>query len=217
MKLKQKNVGFTQPVDSQQAGFTIIELLIATLVFSTILLLCTAGMVQIGRMYYKGIISARTQETARAAISDISQGVQFAGGSIKPYLSGPGTWEGFCLGNQLYSYRVGVQRTASNVYVFVREPVNDCAAVTAAKSYGASLPAGDQELLGLHMRIDSIHGVALMKSLPDNLYQINIRVLYGDDQILVGATPPHSCIATRLGGQFCAASELGTVVEKRIE
>lgn len=62
-----------------QKGFTIVELLIATSIFTTIVLLVTVGIVTMGRRYYKGLTTVRTQEAARSIESDISQMIQVSG------------------------------------------------------------------------------------------------------------------------------------------
>ena len=54
------------------AGFTIIELLIASSVFSVVLLVALTGFLQIGRVFYKGISDSQTQNVARQVVTDIS-------------------------------------------------------------------------------------------------------------------------------------------------
>jgi prepilin-type N-terminal cleavage/methylation domain-containing protein len=66
----------------KQAGFTLLELLIATTVFSVILLLAATAMIQIGRTYYKGNQQTRVQETARDMIEQISKDIQFSGETV---------------------------------------------------------------------------------------------------------------------------------------
>src|SRR6266702_6725818 len=94
-----------------QAGFTVIELLIATAIFSLVLLLITVGIMQITRVYYKGITETNTQNTARAIVDDIAQAIQFGGPANiqKTVGTTPGTSYAFCIGNQLYSYILGYQ------------------------------------------------------------------------------------------------------------
>ena len=62
---------------AEQNGFTIIELLIATTVFSLILLISVAGILQISRMYYRGVTQSRTQETARSIIDEVGEAIRF--------------------------------------------------------------------------------------------------------------------------------------------
>ncbi len=54
-------------------GFTIIELLIATTIFSVVLLLAASGLLYIGRLYYKGLTSSATQEAARNIMQELTQ------------------------------------------------------------------------------------------------------------------------------------------------
>src|SRR3990172_9120101 len=69
-------------------GFTIVELMIATTIFSVILLIVTFGMLQIGRTYYKGITLTKTQNAARSIIDTISQDIQFSGEGVTDSVSG---------------------------------------------------------------------------------------------------------------------------------
>lgn len=64
---------------SNQKGFTIVELLMSMAVFSTIILIATVGIVMMGRRYYKGVTTARTQEAARSLEDDLSRIVQVSG------------------------------------------------------------------------------------------------------------------------------------------
>lgn len=56
----------------QQSGFTIIELLIALVFFSFILIFATASFIQINRSYVRGANIKLVQEQARQVITDIT-------------------------------------------------------------------------------------------------------------------------------------------------
>ena len=64
----------------RQRGFTVVELMIATGVFSMLLVVILTAVTRIGRMYYKGLTTARTQEVARIVLDDIAQQIQYSGG-----------------------------------------------------------------------------------------------------------------------------------------
>lgn len=98
---------------ARQNGFTIVELLIATMVFSVVLLLVTFGILQVSRVYYKGVTEANTQNVARGIMDSVSQAIQFSGGAVSTTPGSPvaGTSYGFCVNNQLYSYMLGYQLT----------------------------------------------------------------------------------------------------------
>jgi prepilin-type N-terminal cleavage/methylation domain-containing protein len=51
---------------SNRSGFTIIELMIATAVFSVVLLLCATALVTIGNMYRRGITAVPLKKQPEA-------------------------------------------------------------------------------------------------------------------------------------------------------
>ena len=203
-------------------GFTIIELLIATAVFSIVLLVISAAIIQIGRIYYKGITSARTQEVTRSVIDDVSQTIQFTAGSIS---SGTGA---LCVGNQRYSFDLGKQRAGSQHSLVVDDASAGCSPVPQNLTGIPAAPAG-RELLGDKMRLANF---AVSQVGTTNSYNVIIRVVYGDNDLLCSPTvsgsctsnavmsdfakPDLTCKSIRSGTQFCAVSELSTIVERRL-
>lgn len=219
------NLNFASPVRAKHIrGFTIVELLVATLVFSLVLLVVTTGIMQIARLYYKGLTEARTQNTARAIMDTIAQSIQFNGGDVTetPDTPVPGTSYAFCVGNLQFSYRPGWQvEDSPNATVhqswhgLVQNTVSGC---TGQSAQDLSLQAvNGRELIDPHMRVANL----VVSSLGSNEYKIQIRLVYGDDDLLtpVGnpTDPTAGCKSVRAGTQFCAVSELSTVVVKRVE
>lgn len=204
-------------------GFTVIELMIATLVFSMILLICTSGLIQIGRLYYKGITSTRTQETARNIMDEITRSIQFNGGRVQPVSGGAPSYY-FCVGDQRYSFILGKQLVPT-----ITDPSNESQRVlvvdtNTACSAGqdlnnpASLSPGSKELFAPKMRLANLEVISLDttgSTFDDNLYQINIRVVSGHKDVLNAAKD--ACASTRDGTQFCSVSELSTTVLKRVK
>jgi prepilin-type N-terminal cleavage/methylation domain-containing protein len=214
-----------------QRGFTIIELMIATLVFSVILLLVTAGILQIARVYYKGHTESNTQNTARSIIDSISQAIQFTGGTVTETTASPtpGTDYAFCINSTQVSYRLGWQvenRLDAPKHqawhgVVMRSGVSGCSG-QPAQNLGNQTVTG-RDLVNHHMRLADLQ----VDSLGANRYRVTVRVAYGDDDLLyspaapadsAGATRPDAkCKPVQAGTQFCAVSELSTVVVKRVE
>lgn len=58
-------------------GFTIIELMIALTIMSSILVLSSMVLIQIGSIYSKGVNIASLQNSNRNIVSDIAQAIQF--------------------------------------------------------------------------------------------------------------------------------------------
>lgn len=212
-----------------QAGFTIVELMIATLVFSMVLVVVTIGVMTFTKSYYKGITQSNTQDTARAIIENVAQAVQFSGAAVTSPIgtSGSAGSVGFCVGNQRYSYREGWQLvdgtpTASlkqTKHALVMDQSGACSGLNAQDV--TNTPTGT-ELLSPKMRVAKL---SLNQIGTTGMYKIILRVVYGDADLLyspsgnaaAAAAPDAACRVAFAGSQFCAVSELSTVVGKRIE
>ncbi|MBI5357460.1 prepilin-type N-terminal cleavage/methylation domain-containing protein [Candidatus Saccharibacteria bacterium] len=196
-------------------GFTIVELMIATSVFSFVLLVASTGVVAIGRLYYKGITSSKTQEAARSIIEDVSRARQFTGGNFSSGGS-PGGLQSFCFGQDRYTYQIN-NRVTDDTTVGIRHDVNtdvgNCDPIAS----------GGTELLDKNMRLLNF----TVSSVGGGQFSINVRVAYGENDLLStydnsgvpNGQPPSSgeCKSGIAGSNFCAVSELATVVDKRIE
>lgn len=196
-----------------QAGFTIIELMIATVVFSMILLLCSYGLLSVGRTYYKGVTTTRTQEAARLVIDDIAQSIQFGSGTVyAPAEAGFGTAAFYCAGGKRYSY-IRDQQVSGGRHGLVVDRPTACNGSTGAQDLvnpAVSLTSSSQEFIPTGMRLSSLRIVPV----GTDLYRISVRVISGDTDLLNAAHD--NCLSVRAGSQYCAMSELTTVVQKRV-
>ena len=190
----------TKKLDAK--GFTIVELLIATLVFSTVLLVVTIGIIQITRVYYKGITESSTQNTARTLMDTITQAIQFSGGTVTD-----SDGDTVCLGNQQLSYRTGVQMVNGGQAV-VR--LNSLAGCTNASP--ANFSSGT-EFMSPKMRLASLS----VQSQGNNLYKVQVKVVYGADDLLNNPGNANASCKPGAGSQFCSVSELTSTVVKRVQ
>lgn len=207
---------------SREEGFTILELLIATIIFSVVLLLVTAGILQIARVYYKGVTESNTQNTARTIIDTISQAIQFSGGDVSETAASPvaGNDYAFCVGNTQFSYRLGWQvedsYTPSNNqtwHTLVQNSVSNCTSSSAPQNMTTQTVTG-RDLVGKHMRLSNL----VVKNLGSNQYKVQVRIVFGDNDLLNNPTAADSaCKGVNAGTQFCSVSELSTIVVKRVE
>lgn len=192
-----------QRLKTNAKGFTIVELLIATLIFSMILLIVTIGIIQITRVYYKGLTEADTQNTARAIMDDISQGIQFSGGKVSATQTGT---RSFCVGDQQYSYALGKQLGSQTTKALWKTNVSGCTGNPAVTASG-------KEFLSEKMRLSNL----TVASLGNNLWKVSITVAYGDDDLLNGPTGTNpSCKGIQAGSQFCSISTLTSTVIQRV-
>lgn len=211
---------------AEQKGFTIVELMIATTVFAVVLLLCTYGLLEIGRSYYKGVTITRTQETARIIIDDVAEAIQFNGGEVVTDPDGDGNPEDdgwYCIGNKRYSFEINRQHTDNNHALVADSPTASCGGGTGRQDEIDIVPAGglsssSRELMNTRTRLSRFN----IERIQDGLYSVTVRVASGDTDVLVDNngdnTPddPAQCKTERSGSQFCAVSELSTVVQRRL-
>lgn len=201
--------------ERKQSGFTILELIIATAVFSVVLLILTYGILQIGRTYYRGITSSRTQNVARAISDEIVQNLQFGlnDSNINASSFSVGSGGYFCINSKKYSGILGVKKVSTN-HVFVSGQ-NCTLSPSAAISAPFVLSSGERELLSDGMVLQKL---SIVKISPQN-YEVTVRVASGDpdmfetENYLNGTTPTNCKSGT--ASQFCAVSELVTTARIR--
>jgi prepilin-type N-terminal cleavage/methylation domain-containing protein len=212
-------------LSQDKKGFTIIELMIATAVFSVVLLVCAYGLLEIGRTYYRGVTASRTQETARRILDDVSESIKFNGGTVATNEAG-GV---HCIGIKRYSFELNRMFTDSSAnHALVSDEASDFGGscgpgVPRQGLSGGALTGSSAELLSDRMRISQFSITELIAD--TGLYRVTVRVVTGEDDLLVdrnsdniinGADNPIECKNDRAGSQFCAVSELTTTVQKRI-
>lgn len=222
-------------------GFTLIELLIASTIFSIILLAAGSALVQVSRMYYKGVITSRTQGTARTTMDNVARSVQFGGGPITAATqvskNNPTIYVQ-CVGNTRFTFAVNAQvydgvpdgeyEAATNriQHGLWQDTVasGDCGSnVPDLKSKNLPEQSEGRELLGQYMRLTNFDiQEQLSEGKPTGLWNIAIGVAYGDNEVLIFADPVNkvgaqSCSGIIVGAQWCSVSKLTTGVYKRVE
>ncbi|HVX47983.1 MAG TPA: prepilin-type N-terminal cleavage/methylation domain-containing protein [Candidatus Saccharimonadales bacterium] len=98
-------------IKRSETGFTIIELMIATAVLSTILVMVTVLMVNIGSLYYKGINQSRVQDDVRTITNDVIANIKLNDKAPIGPVGVPGVAgeSAYCVGTVRYFYILGVQ------------------------------------------------------------------------------------------------------------
>lgn len=199
----------------KNSGFTIVELMIALAVLSTVLIISSSVVINLGALFVKGINQTNTQNTARNIVNELANQLQL--GSAVPIIP-PGN-NVFCLGSQRYSYVTNVKLTSSNTsHVLWRDTMKNsgsCAAlglttVSPSDSLTDTSIKGS-ELLATNMRIMPDFGIT---DNGNGTYTIRVTVAYGDDDLIQTVGGKTRCIAD-IGKQYCAVSSLVQTVSKR--
>jgi prepilin-type N-terminal cleavage/methylation domain-containing protein len=213
----------SHPSNDSSAGFTVIELMIASLVFSVILVVITVGVLSFTNRYYKGVNSAATQAASQSVIDTVTQAMQFGNGSVDiTGISASPAY--FCAGGSKFVFDKGEKYTESaSQKGFYVEPQGGAAC-------NSTVVGGGRQLLGKNMRLADL----AITSVSTRFFSVDITVAYGDDDLLCAPSIVNSCTTNApmaateysnrpditckptVGTQFCAVSRLKTSVEKRV-
>ncbi len=211
-------------------GFTIVELMIATLIFSMMLIITMTAFIQIGRIFYKTLIISRTNEVARNISDDVAENLRTLNYKAPdaPQGSINSTVRYVCINNNFYFFEIGSQyiSTSSDPHAQVglrKFTATDCSASQAPNYYAQA-----SQLLGERMRVSkfqlgdtAVASNAAPGSCPAaSACQLNIRIAYGDNDLLASRSgdpagpgaQDATCQGLPSGSEFCAVSELQTAV-----
>lgn len=216
----------------KQTGFTVVELAISTAVFSTVLLLVTFGLIQIGRAFTKSVNEGRTQEATRNITDEVATTIKFNGEDVKELtpITGAGgvRIEGYCVGRKRYSYILNRQlgnQPGQLPHIFVTEFMEEsCTKSTTPRNITAAIPAGTRaiEMLYPNMQLNKFN---IDEATEANYFNLNVRVISGADIDFMNdptdpdpTNPRRICNPNNVGStQFCAFSELSTTAQKRVQ
>lgn len=211
----------------EQKGFTIVELMIASAVFATVLAIASVAVLNISRAYYSGLTQTRNQEVARAVMDELAQSLQLAR-TVQglPFSTKLDSNDGsFCIGNKQYRANLGAyqddDRDATNppVGFAVRELSGGATCATTDTVGGGALPIptvtdGVSEFIGQGMRLADLD---ISGNPASGVYDITVVVVTGQDDLLTDPPNDYSCRGDRSGGQFCAYATLTTTVQGRLQ
>jgi prepilin-type N-terminal cleavage/methylation domain-containing protein len=215
------NMLLTRLKQGNQRGFTIMEVMIATIVFGVVLIAITTAIMNFTRVYYKGVTESSVQDTARTISDLIAQGIQFNGGDIATTGSpSAGASAKFCIGGKRYSYQLGYKVTDAShstgnlrYHGIVVDDFSSCSTSASVQNMDSATVTG-RELLSPNMRLATMS----VTNVSGDLYKIRVKVVYGDDDLLNNPTASNAtCKDIRFGTQFCAVSDITTTVVKRVE
>ncbi len=218
-------------IGKNQIGFTIIELLIASTVFSFVVLGASMVIIQISRLYYKGMVISNTHALASNLLDTVTRSIQYESTTVNsPNSPGSIDIDGVpkevkvvCIGDIRYTFVDGVKQGSGSKdikHTMWRDKI------TNSNQCNVSLPAlndpylsGDQnsyDVLAENMRVvDFLVDPIYFGSVPTGLYKVDLKIIYGDDDLIdLGAGG--NCKGQVAGSQWCSVVDYSTVVFKRI-
>ncbi|MEX0881445.1 MAG: prepilin-type N-terminal cleavage/methylation domain-containing protein [Candidatus Saccharimonadales bacterium] len=222
----------TKNTSKGNKAFTVIELMVATSVFSILLLLSLAGFLQIGQLFHKGVNITRTSDTAKQVINSIKNDISYDAGTSTIavqnstiFVSGVGTVTRsyFCAGQNRYIYIRGSELDEDNKDVgspsgwyrfgLLKEPYT-----SANCSNPNSVPINANtatELLGDKMRLSNL----TIQPVLGSLYTLRVYIAYGDDEVLT--SPANATNARCQSGsnfsRYCFVADFTTTARRGIQ
>lgn len=226
----------------QQSGFTILELMIATVVVSVILLLVTTVMISLQDLYYKGVNQETVQNNVRNITNTVSQEIQDATANDGTTVTSPPitlpfsikvntvthSVEAICIGSARYMYIVGLPVGSGKNQVneaLWRDsyPPGNCQDVynadgtldNALNIITGTPPDGGVAYIAPGTRLTDFE--VNPPVFPDTNYSIRVSVAIGSDALLTANTGFNDRCITATGDQFCATASLLTEVGQRVQ
>lgn len=212
-----------QKLSNSQKGFTILELTIATAIFSVLLVTALTAFVQISKMFNKGVLISRSGATIRDVSDDMAQNINASKSITLPTNTG---WTGvqyMCLGSTRYTF--ALKRTynqTANIGQATLGLVKDVlpgSGGCANPNGGTPFQANAEELLGDRMMLSALNVSA---SAAQGLYRLDLQIAFGDyngsandDFIDDPDTSGYLlCNSSPGSSTFCATSRLSTFINK---
>jgi prepilin-type N-terminal cleavage/methylation domain-containing protein len=222
-------------ISKQQSGFTIIELLVATTIFSIVLVVIVASFLQVGRMFYKGVSINNTNEAARNLVDDIANDVRLSKSSLYADPapdSADSSKKFFCVGQHRYTYKLNTQ---------VRDnDINPTSGNISARTMSAGVVQDStggncqdpshlngtnaSQVLGPDMRLNAldvaknatgsavrIHAHILFYGTDDNVFSSIAHPADNDTDHAASLSDPKAfCSGNLLSTQFCSVADIDT-------
>jgi|GEM_PF-769102 len=219
-------------------GFTIIELLVATTIFSIVLIVIVASFLQVGRMFYKGVSVNNTNEAARTLVDDIANDIRLSKSSLYADPTADKNLmnvQYFCVGQHRYTFIFKTKVQGSDITATNLQAKNIQAGVIQDNTGGnCHQPSDDPpgtnatQILGPDMQLNNL---TLTKSSSETgVSGVRIHthiVFYGADNTVFDtsdttmkntASDPGKaagasdafCSGNSLSTQFCAVSDIDT-------
>ncbi len=200
-----------------QRGFTIPELLIATAVFSVVLVAAMTVFFTIGHLFFKGVTITQTQQAAKKVLDSISSDIGDSTNVGAPTASAKPGVNWLCIDSARYTYtkkQVDLdQHDYTDKFGLYREttrPGTACSDPFGAGGTAINANNDAEELLSNKMRLSN-----LAVSCNQTLCDLDVVVSYGDDDLFNNAAlAVPACKPGLTSSQFCAVTNLSTSVSQ---
>lgn len=182
-------------------GFTIVELMIASTIFTSILVLATTAVIAVGRNYQKGITISRSQNATNRVLDDIIRAITVS--AVDPVNGG----NSLCIGTIRYTMFLDQNVTEDGVHGLWKDEFGSgpCNPITQVE-LDAGAPG--EEMIPVGMRLRNLSATQ-----QGTLWNIRISIVSGPLDLIDPAS--NTCLSTRQGGQYCNVTDVNALVSRR--
>lgn len=197
---------------AKQAGFTLIELMIALAFVGFIIVFATTAVIQVMQTYNKGLAVKQINQAGRTTMEDMSRAIQAADpGAVVTAAIGANR---VCLGGVSYVWNLySTPASSANKYddgtSITLTRVNDSANAMCTSSAGTypAVPKVDAtDILSSNVWVMAISVTQPAVGAP--LTDISLKLAVANDPAITGG----NCTKGGSTGQFCATSDFSTTV-----
>jgi len=210
-------------IHNKPNGFTIVELMVAITVFTVLLLIASSVVTQITRLYYKGVIISRTQNSAREITDGVTRTLQFSSGqTVSQVAAGPVNY--LCVGQTRFTFvlnkKIVAGSTINEHALWQDKIVTPANCSDNPPDLNSSNPGGNEGREGRELLENNMRLKTLTVTGPNaiGIYDIVVSIIYGDDDLITfdSSSNPISCKGAVAGSQWCATSEFNTQIYPRV-
>lgn len=202
-----------EPIKKVSDGFTIVEIMIATLIFSVILTLATGVILSFTHEYYKAVNSSSTQNTARNVLNQVTQAIAFAGNS--PVSSSSAVANGqtintYCIGPTQFDYISYYPQSSTQYALWQSQDTSaSCTTLSTPNSTSVQLLSANMRILNfqicLAQQLAQGMGCTLTGAGQQPTYVVNLSIAYGYGTLL--------CDTSVSGNQNCPQTDKTTFTD----
>lgn len=171
-------------------GFTIVEVLIATTVFSLVLAMTVTVILDFTHNYYKAVNTSTTENAAQSVLNDVTQAIKFSSSPVTDVTDDNGDIRTYCIGNVQFDYEP---------YTFGSDDLWESPTGPAGCSY-QSPSSSSQELLASN-NLQVLKFIITPIPNPGSTYTVEVEVGYGSNSnnLICDTSQPNNSTCPQTG------------------
>lgn len=194
-------------VAKKQLGFTIIELMIAMIVFSTMMVIASTVIIGVSKQYQKSTKYSELNDASRNLHESLAQSIGYSSDGPYEVITTSG-YKHICIGQDLYYWKIS---SGANIYPGLFKYTFPY--VGAACGFD---PANLPNSVNLLPKDGFVTTFSISKIENTNSYDITTAFKIGTVDMYKDGSVNNNCLPTQKGGEFCSEIIYNSTVSKRL-